>query len=455
MSKIEGNMIQKGDSDLSNAEIKLIRNYLTEVKLTNFALRKEAAAEIKKIDNKQYNQIDLYNRIYDCLLNYSVLYLDARKGSEVKLFKGLIDKVRDNKLFYGNGIQEYNGKNLSMYSDLKPLEVAAHANTDSANIFACILAEYGYGTKNLEEGETIVHIAVNAKNIRLLTMLRSQLHIDFNMKDMDGNTALCKPVWELLRGNFVEGKIIIKNLIDLGADINYTGIGDNNMAFAGDTILHTLVESGFIHPLEVVKNYGANFGIKDRAGNTLAHHAIIYGQIKILDYLIDQGYGINDYNHIQGYTTLGLLINHGMYDYVKKIIDAGANVNYRNNKNISALNQAVEFARSVKDNDIKKYNEGINIIKILFDKGYKLTLHDYSKIVELDRAGYSEIMQEIVKANAKNHKVKKVSITRYVYDNNSDVSDQGYTSDEELAIGEDELVEIGNINDEIFINLVI
>lgn len=440
---------------ITASEAALLRKYLIEVILSKYSLTGQALQEIYKLSAKEYQQINLSDRVYDTLLNYCVLKLDASNHNHVMLFKRLLDEVGDEGLQYGHGDREYTGNNLSMMSDLKPLEVAIYAR---ANKFAYILAERGYGTKYYEEGSTALHLAVNTANLKLVGKLSALPGIDFNCKDSAGYPPLFDALMGMYTADFyryssiaVKYKKIAIKLIELGASVNFAVNKEVLPAPGGNTLLHSLIEHDCVDLLQLAQDNGADLNIVDSVGNSLVHHAIIYKRYMVLEYLLNQGYGLNDCNEFHGYTTLDLLASRGMHEFIELAIDKGANANDRNEYDSSALDYAIIFLQR----DNTDHDRGVETINTLFKKGYVLSDTDNKRLCDMEKVGAQEIVC-IVREASKKYSPEQQEIERLestdvaelseeLLDGNEGYEDEiilseelleGYSTDEELSEGD-------------------
>lgn len=381
--------------ELSENESAFLKKYLLKFITIHPGYTKDALRHIVEINHKKFNQNKLKSAIYDSLINYCILNLKYNQPKDLEMFYNFLTRVNINKFIYGFGYSSFEKRDPHKIFKLTPLEAAIYLNNDNANAFAYILVQAGFGSKFLDpNGLTAVYMAAVAKNIKFLEMIKDLPDVDFNAKSANGLTPLCV-IFGSASSSF-EYAEVTKKLIECSADINYVGLGDPNNS-PGNTILHILVEKCHLRLLaKFTMDYGADLSLKDGVGNTLAHHAIIHNEPRALKFLLDKGYGATDYNENQGYTTLDLLISKGMYEYIGRVIDAGANVNARSLEGTSLLDRAIVFLPLSNEGDADQHKKFLKIIKILFDKGYIFTDSDWHSIITLVNFGHSDIVYDIL-----------------------------------------------------------
>ena len=79
---------------------------------------------------------------------------------------------------------------------------------------------------------------------------------------------------------------------------------------------------------------------KDKWGYTLLHDAVVQGQFKILEYLVQQGADVNTSN-LEKYTPLHDSANKGRLGLVRFLLEKGADANVKDINDNTPLHEAI------------------------------------------------------------------------------------------------------------------
>ena len=158
-----------------------------------------------------------------------------------------------------------------------------------------------------------IHDAVNEEDIEAIKQHLSA-GTDVNEKDDDGNTPLQHAAF----------KEVAELLIANGADVN---VQDND----GWTLLH-IANDDFIPVAELLIEKGAKIDAKANDGSTPLFIALVQGENKFANLLIEKGADVRG---------IPLIHVENSSEISKILIDAGADVNYAPENGITALANAV------------------------------------------------------------------------------------------------------------------
>ncbi len=122
-------------------------------------------------------------------------------------------------------------------------------------------------------------------------------------------------------------------LLDHGADINA-------LLDKGKTLLHVLTRSGPINSLQVLLDRGLAVDAKDDNGWTALHVAAFTGRMDFLELLLKHNASLLDATDNGGSTPLHMAALAGNARCVEWLLHRQANVNCRNNRNLSPLSSA-------------------------------------------------------------------------------------------------------------------
>ena len=219
--------------------------------------------------------------------------------------------------------------------------------------------------------------------------------VDVNIQDENGMTALMMAC----KGGCVP---LVEQLIRVGADVNIQNI-------FGDTALICGTLKRQNECVKKLLEFGADTSIQGKNGFTALMHAAKTGNINCLQTLIDSGADPNIPNYdetvtkimrvdghdircgIKGNTSITYAAYHGKVDCVKKLIEAGADVNRRNqSQSNTPLTAAIE-------------KESVQCLKVLIQGGADFNITHKKKITALVMASgckKDNCFSELIKAGA-------------------------------------------------------
>lgn len=219
-------------------------------------------------------------------------------------------------------------------------------------------------------GETPLHIAILSGNYKIIDMLVSRPDININLQNNNENTAL-----ELCLLNKIDLWKLPLKLIELGANVNpikastqddlmqvlaKKSLEDSAIFLAdyadlshvnaeGFTVLHIAAQMNLSNLAEKLLQVGAgsNAQFHKSQMRTPIHIAVEANAIDVLKKIVNQkscasgeppNFDCKDEN---GNTPLSLSIELGLSHLVSILIEGGANVNARNDKNMTLLHQSI------------------------------------------------------------------------------------------------------------------
>ena len=153
--------------------------------------------------------------------------------------------------------------------------------------------------------------------------------------------ALMNKWLELLKNNDYIG---VKKYIKNGADIN--DFNEN-----GESVLACGIRACCdIDLLMLLIENGADIFDFDDEGVSIFDVAITYNNMKLVEYMIEQGIDINSTNRKSGFTPLMPAACYGRIEIAKKLLELGADLDVTDSKGFSA----VDFARKMNKKSILK-----------------------------------------------------------------------------------------------------
>ncbi len=213
---------------------------------------------------------------------------------------------------------------------------------------------------------------------------------------------------------FIKDKKLLNLLIENGIN---TEIRDRH----GRTAIFNFMKFPYVEMGKELINQNVNIQVKENLGNTLLHYVEDYDIAKIL---IERGLDVNAQNKF-GHTPLHKLVSSSTYkcrDSKKSIfnlfIKSGAKVNQKDKKGLTALTVAIDNNNeqyikelidagadtNVKDNNGRTllfYAKNLKMIKILLDEGIDIDSKDNRGRTALDYAYSAKVKNFLIEKGAK------------------------------------------------------
>ncbi|XP_018794281.1 PREDICTED: rabankyrin-5 [Bactrocera latifrons] len=256
-------------------------------------------------------------------------------------------------------------------------------------------------------GETPLHVAILSGNHKIINMMVSRPDIDINLQNHNDNTAL-----ELCLLNKVDLWKLPLKLIELGANVNpiKTSTQDdlmqvlakrsledsaifladyadlNHVNAEGYTVLHIAAHMNLSNLAAKLLQVGANSNAQLRKSQMKSpiHIAVEANATDVLKEILNQKSSVSgeppnfDCKDNNGNTPLSLSIELGRRHLVSILIDGGANVNARNDNDMTLLHQSI--LNKDEDTAILLLRNGADANFLTGDKKSPLQLAIYSHL---------------------------------------------------------------------------
>lgn len=128
---------------------------------------------------------------------------------------------------------------------------------------------YGNGLARADFNHTLLHRAVDTRDVEMVRFLVTEIGIDANTVDALGRTAFMTNLWILSQAAGFEsteklehGRAVVRELVQLGMDIEHC---DNE----GETALVYAVQDDNVEALRLLLELGADPAVRDGKGDTL------------------------------------------------------------------------------------------------------------------------------------------------------------------------------------------
>lgn len=248
---------------------------------------------------------------------------------------------------------------------------------------------------------TAIHAAVIGKNLQILGKLL-QKHIDPNVKDVDGITAL-----EIaIQNNSIEA---VKLLLKYGANVNIyreiTNKYDNGSQekWTRTPLLYALEQNYNAELAGILIANAAKVNVSGQFKITPLHLATRYGNTIIIDRLLDKGADIN-VRDVLGNTPLFGAINRrsNSFNTTKLLIDRGAKVNIANKAGQTPLMLAASLPDEENSNSEQRYTIQklrIDLIQLFIDNGADVNSKDKDGKTAIDLSANLETREYLKQLN--------------------------------------------------------
>ncbi|XP_057328463.1 putative ankyrin repeat protein RF_0381 [Microplitis mediator] len=266
--------------------------------------------------------------------NFTPLHL-AVDGNDIELVKFLINQ----------------GANVNVKvacSQRTPLEIAVSQSNDA--LIDLLLSNNADTNLSKNSNETALHLAVKLEN---LTLIKTLVEAG---ADLNAHSPAYKvtPLYLAIDQNHYG---IAEFLITQGADVNYIFDIKGNC-----TLLHIAVRNKNENMIEFLLNNNANVNINVKYCQTTLNIAIEQRNLKLIKKLIDAGGDVNLFSLKSNLAPLHTAVKQNNYEAAEFLINHGADVNVINNIiKAQGLYDFTPLHIAVKNN-----NE--NIIELLMDK---------------------------------------------------------------------------------------
>jgi len=267
----------------------------------------------------------------------------------IKAEKVLTDNMKDTFLKTLNS-SLFTMQSLSKYNDPIFQYVMTHKDDDIVRNWL-----HEWSTTVDSFGNTPLHMAALNNNIEVTRIL---LNVDANINCQNkiNNTPLHNAVWN-------DSTEVVHILIGSGADLNiqgnngrtplYIAAFNNNIKISrmlidakakldiqnnnGETALYAAVFGNYIEIAQLLIDAKANLNIENKEGETPLYLAAGYNYIEITQLLIKEGVNLNHQNKEDGNTALHMVAKKNNRKIALILINAGADVNIKNNKGETAV----------------------------------------------------------------------------------------------------------------------
>lgn len=153
--------------------------------------------------------------------------------------------------------------------------------------------------------------------------------------DVDVNIPALGNRTPLLWASSASSSMLIKTLIDLGADVNVQRTDDKftPLMLAADRRNHLATR--------LLLEHGADINMRDKYGRTPLYHAVMTNQETLVKLLLERKADVCVQN-TEGDSPLHFSVRRGFFEVSRLLIEAGCNINVRNKSHQTPLYIAVE-----------------------------------------------------------------------------------------------------------------
>lgn len=198
-----------------------------------------------------------------------------------------------------------------------------------------------------DKGSQLIFRLIQKRKLKSLKVLLDE-NINLNIENKFGKTILEEAVEK-------EELDIIKMIMQTKYDINHINS-------YGRSIMHDIALFGIEKIYNIIIQYKPNLHIKDKTGKTPLYYAIENNNFHIAKELIHRMHNINDIDYKQE-TVLFLAVNKEDKRYLEEILKKDINVNISNEQGENALFLAIENG-----------DENINTINALIEAGINVNI---------------------------------------------------------------------------------
>lgn len=292
------------------------------------------------------------------------MYLYSQTGNKIKVSEKLIDYVNEGNVKEAENIlkQHNDYVNNRNYEGFTLLSLAVMDNNIE---MAELLLKYKADVNaEVDLTDSVLIGSVDNNNMEMVKLLLSY-GADINYKGFRGRTALFSALEHDRKENIEMVKLLIKNK----ADVNIAYDGDNENE---ETPLMYAAMKGYKETVKILIENKADINKRNIYNVNALIYAYMYGHEDIADILLQNGSDSLDKSlkvcNLNKETLLSYdvpLITAAVYStnevFLQKLIDNGANVNYKTYDNKTALIEAADYNNINAVKVLIKNNADVNV----------------------------------------------------------------------------------------------
>ena len=199
---------------------------------------------------------------------------------------------------------------------------------------------------------------------------------DINMKDDIGNTLITYII-------LANKKILLEMILSRGAKIDMIDID-------GNSILYTPIKYGYNEILTMILKYDKKsigisiINIKDKNERVPIFYAIRFKNLFALQELIIYGADVN-YKNSKNITALHMAVSYKDYNIFKTIIPYINNINIQNKTGKTALHYSIAYGLENFIRTLIEYGSDVNIQEYenLISPAFTIVINNYKKILDM------------------------------------------------------------------------
>ena len=294
------------------------------------------------------------------------MYLYSQTDNKTKAYERLREYVNEGNVKEAENILKQHNVNINNldYEDFTLLSIAVMDNNIE---MAELLLKYKADVNTaVSDGDTALILAVDNNNMEMVKLLLSY-GADIDYKGFRGRTALFCALEYNRKENIEMVKLLIKNKADV--NIAYDGDYENE-----ETPLIYAIMKGYKETVKILIENKADINKRNRNNANALIYAYMYGHEDIANILLQNGSDSLDKSlkvcNLNKETLLSYdvpLITAAHYStnevFLQKLIDNGANVNYKNYDEKTALIEAASY-------------NNINAVKVLIKNNADLNVQN-------------------------------------------------------------------------------